>query len=86
VNPSGISGEGTLFSLGFTAVGGKGSSSTLTLINRGAFNLDRLDVPLTATSGTVTVTDKALAPVGMEVIIGAVSLSVLLVAYSRKRA
>lgn len=85
VNPAGISGDGTLYTLGFTAVGEKGASSPVTLVNRGAFNLDRLDVPLAVTGGTVTVGDKAMAAIGTEVVLGALALAVLAAVYLRKQ-
>lgn len=86
VNPAGITGDGTLLTISFFAVGEKGSTSQVQIMNRGAFNLDRLDVPLTVNSGTVTVGDKAIAPVETGTIIGAVMLVIIgAAAYSRKR-
>jgi len=85
VNPAGISGDGTLFTLGFTAPGAKGTTSPVTLVNRGGFTTNHLDVPATMTSGTVTVTGKNFLPVGTEAIISALVAAVLLIGASRKK-
>jgi adenosylcobinamide amidohydrolase len=86
VNPAGISSDGTLFTIGFTATGAKGTSSPVTLVNRGGFTTNHLDVPATMNSGTVTVTGQNFLPVGMEAIIGALAVVVLLTGFRQKKA
>jgi hypothetical protein len=85
INIDGISGDGNLFTVGFTAVGQSGTSSPVKLTNRKAFRIDLLDVPLTLKSGTITIAEKKTAPIGTEVIICAISFAVLFMAVYRRR-
>jgi hypothetical protein len=86
INAAGISGDGTLLTLGFTATGAKGTSSPVTVVNRGGFTTSHLDVPATVNSGTVTVTGQNPLPVGTETITGALVAAVLLAGYRQKKA
>ena len=62
VDSSGVSGDGVIIDLAFTAKGANGASSKVDLVSRGVYNLDRVDVPVTTQGGTVTIGGGAASP------------------------
>ena len=70
VDSSGITGDGVIINLAFTAKGTNGASSKVDLVSRGVYNLDRVDVPVTTQGGTVTIGTgvKSPLPAGIAVV------------------
>jgi hypothetical protein len=62
VDSSGVTGDGVIITLAFTAKGANGASSKVDLASRGVYNLDRVDVPVTTQGGTVTIGSGAKSP------------------------
>lgn len=55
VDTKGISGDGTLINMNYKVVGGSGSTSPVTPLVSGAWNIDLVDIQTTTSGGTVTV-------------------------------
>ncbi len=62
MDSSGITGDGVIINLAFTAKGANGASSKVDLASRGVYDLDRVDVPVTTQGGTVTIGSGAKSP------------------------
>ena len=85
VDSSGVTGDGVIINLAFTAKGANGASSKVDLRSRGVYNLDRVDVPVTTQGGTVTIGSGGKSPLPAGFVVIALAGAGLAVHGRRKR-